>query len=264
MAGEIGDDIREETFRVVHEGINIRGFWYLKKDLDRAPVLIILHGIPRAKPPSGDNSYRDMARLFAGEGFLSIVFNFRGTGISEGDIGMAGWSRDLDGVIAFARGLSNADLDHTALLGFSAGASVAIYAAAHDPKISAVVSASSPSEYTFAQSAMTAAGWVELFREIGLIRSPDFPGSIREWEAEFDLVSPLKWVDLISPRPTLFIHGEEDEVIPVEHARSLFEKAGRPKDLVLIPGGKHRLRVDQRAIDVAMKWLVQWKDGQAC
>jgi len=52
------------------------------------------------------------------------------------------------------------------------------------------------------------------------------------------------------------VHGDRDEVVPLAHAEKLFEKAGQPKELVILPGAGHRLRQDVRAIETAMKWLI--------
>lgn len=258
MGPEEAADVLESSFAISVDGIAIRGFWHIKKGISDAPVLVILHGIPRAKPKPGDESYRRMSMRFAGQGFLSLAFNFRGTGISGGDIGMAGWSRDLEGVIDFARGLPGADPDRVVLLGFSAGGASAIHVAARDPAVCAVLSVSSPAEFTFLQKAMPSERWVELFREIGLIRSPDFPRSLEDWENEFAEISPLKWVDKISPRPVLIMHGEEDELIPCEQAEMIYQKAGEPREFLLAPGGKHRLRVDEQALDMIEAWLINW------
>ena len=39
--------------------------------------------------------------------------------------------------------------------------------------------------------------------------------------------------------PVLIIHGDEDEIIPVEMGRRLFAAARDPKELYIIPGAHH-------------------------
>jgi len=51
-------------------------------------------------------------------------------------------------------------------------------------------------------------------------------------------ISPLHGVEQ-STHPIFFIHGELDEVIPVEHTRRLHAAAAGPKKLRLIPDGAH-------------------------
>jgi hypothetical protein len=45
----------------------------------------------------------------------------------------------------------------------------------------------------------------------------------------------------LAPRATLFVHGEDDEVLPAEGSRDLFARAGGPKELILYPGCGHGL-----------------------
>lgn len=54
-----------------------------------------------------------------------------------------------------------------------------------------------------------------------------------------DAWSPLAVVDRISPIPLLLIHGERDAVVPPQHAAQLFARAGEPKALWPIAGGRH-------------------------
>ena len=37
----------------------------------------------------------------------------------------------------------------------------------------------------------------------------------------------------------MIVHGEQDELIPVTNAHALYEAAGVPKEIYLIPGGWH-------------------------
>ena len=56
----------------------------------------------------------------------------------------------------------------------------------------------------------------------------------------------------------LAIHGEADDVIPVEHGAILFARAAEPCDLVIIPGGDHRLTdMGHRriAVERSLEWL---------
>lgn len=56
---------------------------------------------------------------------------------------------------------------------------------------------------------------------------------------------------LARARGVLLVHGEDDEVVPVKHARFGHDLVGPPKGLLILPGADHRLsrRADQdRAI----------------
>jgi hypothetical protein len=51
--------------------------------------------------------------------------------------------------------------------------------------------------------------------------------------------SPVEVVAQISPAPILIVHGSADPFFPPEEAEDLYDKAGDPKDLWIIPGGGH-------------------------
>ncbi len=48
-----------------------------------------------------------------------LIFNFRGTGASGGNLDILGWARDLIAAIDYLWSLSEVDKSHLSLLGFS-------------------------------------------------------------------------------------------------------------------------------------------------
>ena len=251
--------MRENKFELNLDRIKIRGRIFVPEFIDHSPAVIILHGIPRAKPAGNDPGYLPIAKELAEAGFLTVLFNFRGTGESEGNFHIYGWSKDLKGVIDWLS--EKFSPNRIALWGFSGGGAIAIYNSAKDMRISAVVSASAPAHFSALGVEQAVDLWIKNFREIGLIREPDFPSSISDWLKEFEEIAPIHWIGSISPRPVLIMHGEKDEVVPREHALMLFEKAKSPKELFWVKNGAHRLRLDRSAILKAKQWLLSWREG---
>lgn len=169
---------------------------------------------------------------------------------------MLGWTRDLKAAINYLVNLKEIDTSRLFLLGSSAGAAVSVYVAATDPRVAGVITFACPAEFGFLTDGERAKELVERFRSIGLIKDAGFPPSLDEWLEGFRKVSPIRFVDKISPRPLLLVHGEEDDLVPVEHARRLYQQAGEPKKLLLLPDAGHRLRFDERAITAAIDWLL--------
>ena len=133
---------------------------------------------------------------------------------------------------------------------------MAIYTAAHDRRVSAVVSASSPANFDALGMKGQVESWLKNFRAIGLFRDPRFPRSLPKWLAEFEELKPLNWVDKISPRPLLLLHGEKDELVPLGQARKLYGRAGEPKELFVVKNAPHRLRLEPEAIRRIKDWLL--------
>ncbi|MFC1977493.1 alpha/beta hydrolase family protein, partial [Chloroflexota bacterium] len=124
--------------------------------------------------------------------------------------------------------------------------------------VSSIVTCACPAEFTFlaeADNLSSIIGRIDRFRSIGAIRDKDFPHSTEEWISGFRLVSPIKYVAGIAPRPLLLVHGNRDETVDVSDAYKLHTGAGEPKQLIIVDGAGHRLRQDDRVMPIVMDWL---------
>jgi uncharacterized protein len=245
--------VREVRLRA--DGLELAGELHIPSSGKVHPALCICHGIPAARPDPADKGYALLAQRFCRAGFSTLIFNFRGTGKSEGNLDILGWSRDLQAALDFLYNLKGVDKARFCLLGFSGGAAVSVYAAAHDSRVSSVATCACPADFHTLSQRETPVDSVKRFRQIGAIRDEDFPPSIEEWQRGFETISPIRWIDKISPRPLLMVHGDADELIPPEHAYRLYEKAKEPKELRIVPGAKHKLRLEQAAMDFVLDWL---------
>ncbi|HVT56669.1 MAG TPA: alpha/beta hydrolase [Xanthobacteraceae bacterium] len=54
--------------------------------------------------------------------------------------------------------------------------------------------------------------------------------------------------------PIFIVHGEADDVIPVEMARRLFAAANEPKEIVTIPGAGHAIH-DDVTFEIINRWI---------
>ncbi len=248
-------EIRQVSFQV--DSLNLVGEIYIPQSGQLSPGLCLCHGIPAAayNPSAQDQGYPGLALRFGAAGFVTFIFNFRGAGRSAGNLDMLGWSRDLTAALDFVSSLKEVDKRRLSVMGFSAGAAVAVCVAAHDSRVTSLVTGACPADFSFLLKSQPPSELLQRFRDIGVIKDKDFPPSLTSWLKGFDEISPTRWIRRISPRPILVIHGGEDEVVPLEHARRLYNEAGEPKEIAIIPGAKHRLRLEEKAIDVALSWL---------
>ena len=83
----------------------------------------------------------------------------------------------------------------------------------------------------------------------------DFPGSAEEWFDGFNVINPIEYIAGIAPRPLLLVHGSRDETVDVSHAHRLYERAGDPRQIVIVDGAGHRLRQNDRAMAISIDWL---------
>jgi len=237
------------------DGINIAGQLYLPEGDGPYPTVCACHGIPAGIPDPTDRGYASLAEKISPYGFAVLIFNFRGTGASGGNLDMPGWTRDLKAVIDYLYALPQLDNTYLSLLGFSGGAAVSVYLAAEDKRVSSVVACACPAEFDLFTGDDNPQSLIDHFREIGAIRDDNFPASPREWLNGFELVKPVDYIAQISPRPLLLVHGNQDETVDISHARRLYAKAGQPKQLAIVEGAGHRLRHSEEAMAVVIDWL---------
>ncbi len=192
--------------------------WLLASSGDRAIVLV--HGLSSHSWCGGQP---DEARAYVKAGFHVLVFDLRGHGRSGGDLLGLGWHerRDVRGAVnlLLARGFRPGRIG---IQGSSYGAAVALLATAAIPEVGAVVAYSA---FADVRDLMDA----EIERKTGvpsrvtkLFLRPGIALVARLlYSLDFDAITPERAVPEIAPRPILFIHGSEDERIPVEHAYRL-------------------------------------------
>ncbi|MEA1959136.1 MAG: alpha/beta fold hydrolase [Chloroflexota bacterium] len=243
------------TFYVELEGIELKGQVYVP-DVIPAPALCLCHGMPRGGPADpGDRGYAGLAERFVREGFVTITFNFRGAGESEGNFDISGWTRDLKAILDHICCMDGVDKSRVSLMGFSAGAAVSIYIAAQDRRVSSVIACACPDISRLAGDRELAESVIANYREMGVIKDAHFPPSIEDWMEGFSEVYSGDWIEDISPRPILIIHGDEDDVVPPSSAWSLYERADDPREILIIKGTGHRIRTSDEAMDYALNWL---------
>jgi dipeptidyl aminopeptidase/acylaminoacyl peptidase len=245
-----------DNFVLEVDDIRITGQLYLPGKDNRYPVVCLCHGVPSGLPPApGDGGYPELAERLCRDGHAVIIFNFRGTGDSGGNMDLLGWTRDLQAVVDHLYVHENIDNSRISLVGFSGGAAAAVYVASKDSRVSGIAACACPAHFGVLMEREQPREIVERYRSIGIIRDDDYPPSIDKWLEDFLQVTPLDHVAGISPTPLLIIHGDRDETVPVSHAYDMYEKANEPKELVILEGAGHRLRQEKGAIDAVLRWL---------
>lgn len=245
---------------MVSDGITLRGrvFFPTGHPSRQYPALIICHGIPGsgADRPKDDPGYEALAMEFSGLGAAAVIFNFRGCGESDGDFDMLGWAHDLEVILDRVRNTPYIDPTRILVVGFSGGGAAAIRAAADNPEVYGLAVVGTPADFKIFEK--DPAEIIEDFRKRGLFRNPDFPPDISRWIGNFEEMEPRRWVAYFKGKHLLIVHGDADELIPVDQARELFRLApAGVKELRILQGGVHRLRLDPRCRDLLNEWFLK-------
>jgi pimeloyl-ACP methyl ester carboxylesterase len=162
-------------------------------------------------------------------GFDVVAYDSRASGESGGDACTYGFYEKQD----LARIIDHLPHAPIVVMGTSMGGSVALQAAAEDPRIAAIISVSAFSD----------------LRTAALERAPFF-ATRRNLDEAFSLAETLGRfrVDDVSPvaaaprihAPVLLVHGDADKETPYAHALRILAALHAPKRLLTIPGGGHR------------------------
>ena len=160
-------------------------------------------------------------------GYNVFAFSYRGFGRSYGKIEPKGILEDAVAAITYIRSRTDIDTDRIFIYGQSLGGTLAISAAAINPKgVRAVV--------------VEAA-----FYSYSSLMDERRPGEGYGYEPD-DIYSAGNYVSKLSPVSLLIIHGTGDSVTPYSESEKLFAKAKEPKRLELIPYGRHMDAMTER------------------
>jgi fermentation-respiration switch protein FrsA (DUF1100 family) len=212
--------------------LTLRG-WYLPSH-DSEQIIIMGHGAEGHRADPSINMLGIASELID-HGYNVLMFDFRGHGESQGKRLSAGYHerKDMLGAIDFVRGRG---FEHIGVLGFSMGAATALMTAAEDIDIDCVVADSSFADLTgiMKREFKERSGFPGFFLTPVLFMVKIMYG------VDFAAVKPVETVAEIAPRPILFIHGEQDTFIPLDHAYRLKEASENPQnELWIAPNAAH-------------------------
>jgi len=200
----------EDVWFQAADGTRLFG-WYVESSGTQA-VLLWCHG------NAGNiiNRLDNLAELYR-LGLSVFLFDYRGYGRSHGRPSEEGLYQDALGAYAYVAGTRRVRPERIVLFGRSLGAAVAGEVASQRPVSGLILESSFPS--------------VEALARLHYFGLP------AHWlvGARFNLADRLQHVSV----PILVIHGDQDDIVPIQLGRQVFEAAKAPKSFYLVPDADH-------------------------
>jgi len=236
------------------DNVRIVGDLFLAKGRSRATV-VLAHGLPSGAPApdATDEGYPGLARRITEYGFNAAIFNFRGTGASGGHLQIDRWADDLHAVLDHLD-RTEAKSKRYAVVGFSAGGAASIMLSSRDGRIDPLITMAAPADYDFLPLNRDADAWFAWYREMNMIRD-GYEENAQQWAERFTNVIPRDAIGRSKAETIYIIHGTADDLIPVTHAGILTKEAGNKAQQLLIAGGIHQMRRDERAVKTLLDVL---------
>lgn len=189
------------------DGVRLHG-WFVPRP-DARYVMLFLHGNTR-----NISWCMDSLELFHQLGFSTFLFDYRGYGRSDGRPTEQGTYHDAKAAWDYLVQERAIDAARIVVLGRSLGGAIASWLAArHAPRALVI-------ESTFLS-----------FPDIAATRHPYLPARLL---ARYDY--PVKRYLREIRSPVLVVHSRNDELIPYQHGRALYDLANEPKRFMDIEG----------------------------
>ena len=137
--------MKETTVSFLSSELLLEGILATPQGAGPFPAVIVCHPHPLYGGSMDNNVVYSLCETLTQASFISLKFNFRGVGESQGEFGQGiGEQADVEAAISFVSKLKEVDENRIGLAGYSAGAGFALPVAADDARIKALAAASPP------------------------------------------------------------------------------------------------------------------------
>lgn len=214
----------EDVHFATSDGVQLHG-WFLPAHGPAKATILFLHG-------NAENISTHIGSVYwlPKKGFNVFLPDYRGYGRSEGRASLPGLQEDVESSVRYLMTRPDLDPERLIVFGQSLGGAVAAHYVADSPHrrhIRGLVVDSAFASYRDIAREKLASFW------------PTWPLAWPLSRTVEDTYSPIRSIARVSPIPLLIIHGEQDPIIPAEHARRLYQAARSPKALWIVPGAGH-------------------------
>lgn len=262
----------QEKVTFESDGLKISGVLHVPDGFDGKPLpaFIVCHGFVGSK----DESHAQIqAEMMEGFGYVALRFDFRSCGESEGERGQVRCMdqvADAKNALTFLAKRPEVDPVRIGITGHSFGAAVSVYTAGVDERVACCLSSCGwgDGERKFRGQHPTEESWNKFVSILDEGRKHKQETGESAWMSRFDAVpippalrnnlSPKAIMEIptetawsmrnfraddvvanIAPRPLLLFHTANDTITPTIESVRMWEKAGHPKELMLVDTTAH-------------------------
>jgi putative redox protein len=218
-------------------------------------AVILCHGMESDK---NSEKLIFLGRALAEKGIISLRFDFRYVGESSGKFEDITYTGEVNDLRAAYDLIQRRRPGKAAIFGSSMGGTVALLFAAQEPTLAALVTLAAPLHpENFPKRILTSAQ-LQQWRDQGF--------TIHNGRRlNVSLLADLEKIDVPAAArkircPVLILHGDADEVVPVEEAYELDACLCQSRRVSILPGADHRVSdpgAMQRALADALDWLTE-------
>jgi alpha/beta superfamily hydrolase len=224
-------------------------------DVVPAPALLICHGMD-VRGFHGLKIYTQLAEAACKEGFVTLIFDFRGVGKSEGvfDYG-TGEQEDVKSVLNYLVSRPEVVSNSIFVVGHSLGGAVSLYALQSETRVKGLVLWSTPKNHNYnvrkfiarARGKLGLCGFLILSRidkifDISKLFTLEVYGiRLRQRYVKEKLMKldECEAASKLHNVPLLIVIGEKDIIVGVDEAREIYRSANEPKELEIIESADH-------------------------
>ncbi len=202
----------EDVWLDTPDGLRLFGWFVPARTSGASPVLLWCHG-------NAGNIINRLHNLVALHriGLSVFLFDYRGYGLSTGQPTEAGLYQDALTAYSYLAETRRMPPHRLVIFGRSLGAAVAGTVASRKPAAGLILESCFPS--------------------VAAVAREYYFGLPADWllTSRFDLSAQLPAITM----PLLFVHGDRDEIIPIELGKKVYEAANAPKSFYEVRGAGH-------------------------
>ena len=255
--------MKEEIVSIPSAGLRLHGAIGVPEGMragERCAAFLVLHGFGSNSESPG---VREPTRVLSRLGYVTLRFDMRGCGKSEGEFGRViclEQVEDLGNALTFLAGHAAVDPDRIGVIGSSFGGAVAVYAGGINPRIAAVISNGGwgHGERKFRGQHSTAEAWAKFTNMLAEGRAHRTRTGESLMVPRGDIVPiPAHVRENLDRQNVQMLSANSVEMFPAETAQSMFDFRAEdvvgkiaPRPLLLIHAANDSVTPTEQSIEM--------------